>query len=104
MARRSYGTGQLYVHTDAQGREIWYGRWYIGTKRIKRAIGPKRRPGTRDGLTRAQAEAELRRRMEATEAPTGTGAIDGGGGRAAHPKLSRRVSDRTRTGDHLDHN
>jgi hypothetical protein len=70
MARRSYGTGQLYVHTDAQVREIWYGRWYIGTKRIKRAIGPKRRPGTRDGLTRAQAEAELRRRMEATEAPT----------------------------------
>jgi integrase len=64
---RSYGTGQLYTHTDAGGREAWYGRWYIGTKRIKRKVGPKRSPGSRDGLTRRQAEAELRRRMESEQ-------------------------------------
>ena len=66
--RRSYGTGSLYVHTDAAGTESWYGRWWVGRDRVKRRIGPKRKPGSRDGLTRAQAEAELRRRIEA-EAP-----------------------------------
>ena len=69
--RRSYGTGSLYVHKDATGRETWYGRWYAGADRIKRRIGPKRQPGSRDGLTRGQAEAELRRRIEA-EAPSPT--------------------------------
>lgn len=62
--RRSYGTGQLFIHTDAAGRESWYGRWYIGSDRFKRKIGPKRQPGSRDGLTRAQAERELQRRIE----------------------------------------
>ena len=32
--------------------------------RVKRRIGPKRSPGTADGLTRVQAERELRRRIE----------------------------------------
>jgi integrase len=64
-SRRSYGTGQLFVHADATGREAWYGRWYSGGRRIKRRIGPKREPGTRHGLTRSQAEAELRRRIQA---------------------------------------
>jgi integrase len=62
--RRSYGTGSLYVRTLSGGRQAWYGRWYVGSKRVKRKIGPKRQPGSRDGLTRSQAEAELRRRME----------------------------------------
>jgi integrase len=62
--RRSYGTGQLFTHTDAAGRESWYGRWYSGSRRIKRRIGPKRQAGSRDGLTRAQAERELQRRIE----------------------------------------
>jgi hypothetical protein len=50
-ARRSYGTGSLYVRTDARGRESWYGKWYIGFRRTQRRIGPKRKPSTRDGLT-----------------------------------------------------
>jgi integrase len=62
-ARRSYGTGSLYVHTGKTGRKSWYGRWYSGGKRARRAIGPKREPGSPDGLTRAEAEAELRRLM-----------------------------------------
>jgi integrase len=67
--RRSYGTGELFVRADARGRETWYGRWHSGGRRIKRAIGPKRRAGSRDGLTRPQAERELRRRIE-SERPT----------------------------------
>jgi hypothetical protein len=33
----------------------------VGTTQVKRRIGPKRLPSTREGLTRTQAEAELRR-------------------------------------------
>jgi integrase len=62
-ARRSYGTGSLYVHTGKTGGKSWYGRWYSGGKRARRVIGPKREPGSPDGLTRAEAEAELRRLM-----------------------------------------
>jgi integrase len=65
--RRSYGTGSLYIHTDATGRESWYGRWRAGGERIKRCIGPKREPGSRAGLTRAQAEHELRQLMESEQ-------------------------------------
>jgi integrase len=70
MARRSYGTGSLVPRKDSTGRESWYGRWYVGDKRIKRKIGPKRLPGSREGLTRAQAEAELRRRMAEAVTPS----------------------------------
>jgi integrase len=60
MARRSYGTGQLFVRADSNGRETWYGSWRVGGRRVKRRVGLKRRPSTSDGLTRTQAEAELR--------------------------------------------
>jgi integrase len=74
VARRSYGTGSLFVRRDARGRETWYGVWRAGGSRVKRAIGPKRRPGSREGLTRAQAERELRRRIDA-EQPASNGAV-----------------------------
>lgn len=64
MSRRSYGTGHLYVKADGDGRETWYGQWYAAGRRVKRRIGPKRPRGSRDGLTRAQAEREMRQRME----------------------------------------
>jgi hypothetical protein len=67
MARRSYGTGSLFT---ARGK--WYGQWRVGGRLVKRAIGPKRPPGSREGLTRKQAEAELRRRIEAVEPATRT--------------------------------
>jgi integrase len=66
VGRRSYGTGTLYARRDGNRRETWYGSWRVGGTRVKRRIGPKRRPGAADGLTRTQAEAELRRRI-ATE-------------------------------------
>ena len=59
-SRRSHGTGSLYVRADSSGRESWYGQWRAHDARHKRCIGPKRRPGSRDGLTRTQAEAKLR--------------------------------------------
>lgn len=69
MSRRSYGTGSLYTRRDANGRETYYGKWYDPAgRRINRRIGIKRAAGERDGLTQAQAEAELRR-MIAEDTP-----------------------------------
>lgn len=63
MSKRSYGSGRLFARVDSAGRETWYGSWNVGGRRLKRRLGPKRRAGTAGGLTRTQAEAELRRRM-----------------------------------------
>ncbi len=71
--RRSYGTGSLYTRKDSAGREMWYGRWWSGGSQFKRRIGRVRIEGSRDGLTRTQAEKELRRLQGSTEqrAPVG---------------------------------
>jgi hypothetical protein len=61
--RRSYGSGSLYVY-----RGSWYARWRIGPRQVKKKVGAKRQPGTREGLTKAQAEEELRRLMREVEA------------------------------------
>lgn len=49
-------------------RRAWAGvvvrKWWSGERRVQRKLGPKREPGGREGLTRAQAERELRRRIE----------------------------------------
>ncbi len=66
-ARRSHGTGSLSVRVDANGRETYYGAWYANGRRVKRRIGPKRMRGERIGLTRAQAEEELRRLIAETQ-------------------------------------
>jgi hypothetical protein len=68
--RRSNGTGSLRLQTRADGQEIWYGRWHAGGRRLNRRIGPKRRRGTGRGLTRTEAEAELRRMMASERPPT----------------------------------
>ena len=73
-ARRSYGTGSLYVERDARGREVWYGRWQSpGRGKANRKIGLKRQRGSREGLTRVQAERELRRRIDADAAVVARG-------------------------------
>lgn len=66
--RRSYGSGSLYERRDAAGVVHWYGRFYIGDRQVKRAIGPKRAPSSREGLTRTEAERRLRRLMDETRA------------------------------------
>ena len=53
-ARRSYGAGSLFERDGA-----WYGEWRVDGRQIKRRIGPKRRRGEADGLTRSQAEKRL---------------------------------------------
>ncbi len=30
VAKRSYGSGSLYIRRDATGRENWYGQWWSG--------------------------------------------------------------------------
>jgi len=57
---RELETGGLFVKRDAAGRERWYGKWRVGPAQVKRRIGLKRIPSTREGLTRTPAEAELR--------------------------------------------
>src|SRR4051812_34561361 len=59
--RRPAGTGSLTIRTDAAGRTSWYAKYRQGGRQIKRRLGPRREPGSSVGLTRAQAEAELRR-------------------------------------------
>ena len=73
--RRGYGAGRLYTRTYADGSQGWYGIWWAGQRRVKRKLGPKRAPGSRAGLTRSQAEAELRREM--SEARTFAAAMAG---------------------------
>ncbi len=62
-ARRSYGSGRVYVRTDSAGRETFYGSWWANARRVNRRLGVKRARGSREGLTAAQAEAKLRRLM-----------------------------------------
>src|SRR5450631_2587132 len=67
-AKRSYGTGSLYVRTDAAGVEHFLRR--VAGERpadAPRARG-KRPRGSREGLTQIQAEEKLRRLM-AEKAP-----------------------------------
>jgi integrase len=65
--RRPRGTGALFVKRDGGGREVWYGKWRVGSTQVKRRIGPKRIPSTSEGLTKSQAEAELRRLIGTVE-------------------------------------
>ncbi len=59
MAKRSYGTGSLFEKGGT-----WYGQWRVGGRLVKRKLGPQREVGTRRGLTKAQAERELRRAID----------------------------------------
>ena len=68
--RRSYGTGTLYTRADRHGRETYYGIGYQNGRRFNRKLGLKRTPGTRDGLTRTQAETKLAQLIGATDTTT----------------------------------
>jgi integrase len=63
MAKRSYGTGQLYEKHGA-----YYGRWRgPGGRKLNRRIGPVRAPGSSEGLTRSQAERAFGRVQQEEE-------------------------------------
>lgn len=61
MRKRTRGTGSLLTHRGA-----WYGQWWIGGRQVRRKVGPKRKSGTRDGLTQVQAERQLQRMIQET--------------------------------------
>lgn len=61
--RRPYGTGSLFVCCDA-----WYAKWYVGSRQVKRKVGARRTSPRDGGLTKAEAERELRRLMRVTRA------------------------------------
>jgi len=64
-AKRRYGTGSMF-----EKRNAWYGQWRVRNRTITRKLGPIRKPGSRDGLTRKMAEARLRKLMaEVTVTP-----------------------------------
>lgn len=56
--KRAYGSGSI-----VQEGSSWYGKWRVGDRQVKRRLGPVRPVGTSEGLTRKQAEGELRRLM-----------------------------------------
>jgi integrase len=63
MAKRDYGTGHLYEKSGS-----FYGRWRTADGRqLNRKIGPIRKQGVADGLTRPQAERQFRRMQEDEE-------------------------------------
>lgn len=63
MAKRGYGTGQLYLKHDA-----YYGRWRtLDGRKLNRKIGTARGESGSGGLTRAEAERQFRKLQEAEE-------------------------------------
>ena len=73
--RRSYGTGSLIERPDSTGRVYWYGKWRSQGRQVMRKIGPKRGGNVREGYTRPQAEAELRRLMAETTVTPAVGEL-----------------------------
>lgn len=58
-ARRTYGTGRIFIK-----HRSYYGRWWTpGGGYTNRKLGPVRKPGTSEGLTKRQAERRLRELM-----------------------------------------
>ena len=62
MAKRSYGTGSLMIR-----RGKWFGQWWANGRQVGKVVGPVRTPGAREGLTKPQAERELRRIIDAVQ-------------------------------------
>jgi len=66
---RPRGTGSLLLHTDASGSSSWYGKWRVDGRQVMRKLGEARKPGTRQGLTRGQAETVLASARTASVTP-----------------------------------
>src|SRR5215217_7907476 len=63
---RPRGTGSLLRHAHRSGAETWYGKWWTNGGQVMRRLGTVRGT-TRNGLTRSQAEAALRRSIESSQ-------------------------------------
>lgn len=62
-SRARRGSGSIFEKHGA-----YYGKWRIGGRMVTRKIGPKRPEGTRDGLTKVQAQRRLNEMMADTGA------------------------------------
>jgi hypothetical protein len=60
--RRPRGTGAVFQEGDR-----WYGQWHVRGRLVKRSPGPVRPQGSRDGLTKIQAEGRRRELMTETD-------------------------------------
>ncbi len=64
VPKRAYGSGGLIISNG-----VYFGKWRINDRQVMRRLGPVRIPGAREGLTKSQAEALLRKRMAEVAAP-----------------------------------
>src|SRR5262249_10589629 len=62
--RRARGTGSIIRRRQASGAVILWGKFTVHGEQRWVRLGLEREPGSKLGLTKAQAEAELRREME----------------------------------------
>jgi integrase len=65
--RRTHGSGGLVVKSGT-----YYGKWRVDGRQVMRRLGPVRQSGSRQGLTKVQAEARLRGEMAAMTLPPST--------------------------------
>lgn len=101
MARRSKGTGGLFIRRDGRGVESWYGQWWAGDRRVKRKLGLKRQAGSRKGLTRSQAERRLQRLIDEDQlVPAQPDATVGEAGRSLLRHLASLGRKRSTLGDY----
>jgi len=63
-ARRTHGTGSIIERYGS-----YRGQWWVNGRQVQRKLGPVRKPGTKEGLTKAAAERLLRGLMSDYVAP-----------------------------------
>lgn len=69
-SRRPYGAGSLLRRGDS-----WYGQWRVEGRFVKRKLGPVKGPARPDGLTKREAEQELRVLITETSQAPATGPL-----------------------------
>src|SRR5919202_2692830 len=63
--RRTRGSGSIVRRPTRSGAVILWGKFFVHGEQRWVKLGLERQPGSKVGLTKAQAEAELRRAFEA---------------------------------------
>jgi hypothetical protein len=85
-SKRANGAGSIYIKHGA-----YYRRWRtVEGGMTNRKLGAVRRPGTREGLTRSQAEKHLRELMDTIQVTTDPDRTVGVAGEALLVQLEAR--------------
>ena len=93
MARtkRANGAGTVYIKNGS-----YYGRWItVEGGRTNRRLGRVRQPGTRDGITRTQAEKRLRELMATVQVTSDPERTMGLAGQALLTRLEAKGSSKS---------